>query len=374
MARVAAKWGVLAMLVVVAVGWDIKFGPVNADASRIVGLQELERTIAKQLKQRQEALVIEYVGDQKALSKQLAATVKRAIAADDYTAYVVDSYHYTITSWPAHSRIELSIAYRESPRQTAVVDRRVEQVLHELLRPDMNDHQKVKAIHDWIVRHVAYDESLSRYTAYEALTEGRAVCQGYALLAQRMLEAAGVESRIVEGTVNTGDHAWNLVNVNGAWYHLDVTWDDPVPDRPGEVSYAYYLLNDAQMREHHAWTRSYPAAVRDYAQTLQRLKERDPQRLAFYTTVERETGLIWLRPEHTAGTPAELETRLADAVAGGERNMTVRYTRGERVEADVKAAVLAVGAISSYRIRYSDFGAAGGVLLKLDFQLDERAA
>ncbi|MEI0738921.1 transglutaminase domain-containing protein [Paenibacillus sp. JTLBN-2024] len=71
----------------------------------------------------------------------------------------------------------------------------------------MNDHEKIKAIHDWIVLHLKYDETLQKYTAYDGLSSGSTVCQGYSLLAYKMLKDAGITNRIVEGTAtprNTG--------------------------------------------------------------------------------------------------------------------------------------------------------------------------
>ena len=66
------------------------------------------------------------------------------------------------------------------------------------------------------------------------LKEHKGVCQGYALLALKMLRELGIETLYVVGEVNTGPHAWNLVKVDGEWYHLDTTWNDPVPDRGNE--------------------------------------------------------------------------------------------------------------------------------------------
>ncbi|RAN85873.1 transglutaminase, partial [Bacillus sp. SRB_28] len=75
----------------------------------------------------------------------------------------------------------------------------------------MTDHEKVKVIHDWIVLNLSYDTSLKKYTAYDGLVTGSTVCQGYSLLAYRMLERVGIDNRIVEGTAGGQLHAWNIV-------------------------------------------------------------------------------------------------------------------------------------------------------------------
>ncbi|MBQ2488177.1 MAG: hypothetical protein II517_07495, partial [Ruminococcus sp.] len=53
----------------------------------------------------------------------------------------------------------------------------------------------------------------------------------------------GVDSEIVES--NAMFHQWNKVKIDGAYYHVDVTWDDPEPDRPGLVRHTFFLLSDS---------------------------------------------------------------------------------------------------------------------------------
>ena len=146
------------------------------------------------------------------------------------------------------------------------MNRKVTNVLKEIIKPSMTDHEKVKVIHDWIVLNLSYDTSLKKYTAYDGLVTGSTVCQGYSLLAYRMLERVGIDNRIVEGTAGGQLHAWNIVNLDGKWYHMDTTWDDPTPDRKGKVSHSYYLLSDDEMARDHIWTgkSKYPAAPAPY--------------------------------------------------------------------------------------------------------------
>ena len=64
-----------------------------------------------------------------------------------------------------------------------------------------------------------------------------------------MLNESGIETKIVLGKGNGEDHAWNLVKLHDIWYHLDCTWDDPVPDVKGRVLYNYFNLNDEKISE-----------------------------------------------------------------------------------------------------------------------------
>ena len=64
----------------------------------------------------------------------------------------------------------------------------------------------------------------------------------------------GVEISYIRGTTSGGNHGWNLVKLNGEWYHLDVTWNDAGGDRK-----TFYLVTDEFMRQSRAWdTSKYP--------------------------------------------------------------------------------------------------------------------
>lgn len=88
----------------------------------------------------------------------------------------------------------------------------------------------------------------SAFTAYGALVEGRAVCEGYARAMQLLLHHAGMECTLVTGTdENRVAHMWNLVTVEGKNYHLDPTWNDS-GDR---LSHAYFNLTTEEILRTH---------------------------------------------------------------------------------------------------------------------------
>ena len=64
-----------------------------------------------------------------------------------------------------------------------------------------------------------------KYTAYAAMCNGTAVCQGYSNLLYRMLLEAGVDCRIISGIGVSGGHAWNIVRLGDLYYNVDATWD-----------------------------------------------------------------------------------------------------------------------------------------------------
>lgn len=125
----------------------------------------------------------------------------------------------------------------------------------------MTDFQKEQAIHDWILSHVSYDYSLQKRTAYDALTTTQTVCQGYAMLMEKMLTAVGIPTKIVTGNIPSGYHAWNLVQIGGNWYHVDATNDDANTDKT-----IYYNKTDDYMTQHNfVWDKSkFPQATTLY--------------------------------------------------------------------------------------------------------------
>ena len=129
------------------------------------------------------------------------------------------------------------------------------------IRQDMSDFEKELYLHDALAAAVTYRESAHAHDAYGALVEGVAVCEGYAEALQYLCQRVGLTSFLVIGSsVNpsTGQsegHAWNLIRINGAFYHVDLTWNDQ-----GENLYhAYFNLSDARIARDHAITpTSYP--------------------------------------------------------------------------------------------------------------------
>lgn len=133
------------------------------------------------------------------------------------------------------------------------------QVLDQCITPDMTPGQKELAIHDWMIDHTAYDETHAlpnRNHPYGLLVEGTAVCMGYANTFQLFMDLLDIPCLTVTGDT----HAWNLVQLDGDWYAVDVTWDDPlgsyadVPAANEAEHHRYFNVTSAFLRETgHNW-------------------------------------------------------------------------------------------------------------------------
>ena len=153
-----------------------------------------------------------------------------------------------------------------------------ERVLNEVLADGMSDLEKETAIYRWLVDNVDYDwrhqdimaqTPRSAYEPYGGLVDRMAVCLGYAASFQLLCDLAGVECITVVGAAfeNDGDHAWNMVRLDGAWYCVDVTWDangrEQLGGRYGQWRY-FNITSDRMADTNHQW---------DYANTPEAVTE-----------------------------------------------------------------------------------------------------
>ena len=151
-----------------------------------------------------------------------------------------------------------------------------DRVVGELVTAGMSDYDVVKTLHDYLVTHCDYDYRVDignmpfvSHQAEGALLKGTAVCSGYAKAYEALLDAAGIPNATITGYAG-GYHAWNLVQVDGQWYHVDATWDDPTTRGGDYVRYTYFLKSDKVMvsRSHRDWEAVYACTSTKYDQDL----------------------------------------------------------------------------------------------------------
>ncbi len=116
--------------------------------------------------------------------------------------------------------------------------------------------EKLKVFHDYLVLNStfklneegSYDYNASIYNAFGSGEEqGNIQCSGYAKAVQYLCDKAGISCMVVTGETSGGQtHAWNVVDVDGVWYNLDCTWDDPILSTANykNIRYNYFLVPD----------------------------------------------------------------------------------------------------------------------------------
>ena len=153
-------------------------------------------------------------------------------------------------------RVEVSRAARQEQAHTYAAV-----LADSCISREMSDRQKLRALHDALVRLCAYDEQTSEedapdgaaapFAADGALIDHRAVCAGYGRAFSMLCEAAGLQAVYVSS--EEMNHGWNAVRLEGQTYYIDCTFDDPVPDRGDYVSSQYFLMTESQLARTHVW-------------------------------------------------------------------------------------------------------------------------
>ncbi|MBG9454315.1 S-layer protein [Lysinibacillus sphaericus] len=233
-------------------------------------IESLQDQIQKQVMQLTTEFDIRYTGKTTEIKDELSELIKHAIQ-DPYIYANISSFKWKYEGYTNNIVIRFEFTYHISQQEEVFV----EQTLANIIAPmhGLSELQKIQAAHDFIVLSAEYSKETegSPYSPYTLLTEKKGVCQAYALVLYRMLEMQGFEVQYVPGKVGEQLHAWVLVKLDNAWYHIDVTWDDPLPDHKGEVRYNYFLVSDRQLAKDHSWDySSFSAATSEAYSDLQK--------------------------------------------------------------------------------------------------------
>lgn len=179
----------------------------------------------------------------------------------------------TIQADTDKATLTINVQYETTLAQERIVDSKVAGIIKSLKLTGASDYTKVKKIHDYIINKSSYDTTYQKFSAYNLLVDKTSVCEGYTLTAYRMFLDAGLECRIISGKGNGEAHAWDIVKVNGAWYNIDLTWDDPLTNtRVPMLQYDYFLKNEKAFSDHIRATEfttpeflaAYPIAANSY--------------------------------------------------------------------------------------------------------------
>lgn len=114
-----------------------------------------------------------------------------------------------------------------------------------IITPEMGDRDKITAIYNYVKSHVTYINSSEKgnyvRAAYEGLVDGKGDCYVFASTSKVLLTRAGIINMDIEKIPTRTLHYWNLVFVDGGWYHFDTT---PRKDRP-----VILMWTDAQLMD-----------------------------------------------------------------------------------------------------------------------------
>lgn len=153
---------------------------------------------------------------------------------------------------------------------------RMEAVVQGILKgvpADAEEYDKVRYVYEYLVKHTEYVlDSQDNQNICSVILNGKSVCQGYAKTAQYLLERLGLNVILVSGMVEGGeDHVWNIVQIDGAYYHVDVTWGDAsyiaaestevYAEKIPQINYEYLCVPDKQLFQTHTICHDVPVPV-----------------------------------------------------------------------------------------------------------------
>ncbi len=183
--------------------------------------------------------------------------VLNAVRADHPELFWLESgfeYRTETMSYNEKTTVTLTGYGDWSERMLSKQTQEVEAVALGILREAMTyetDYERAVFVHDYLVNMTTYSfESDERYSIYGCLVDRACVCAGYAKTYQYLLQRLGISCGYTVGEANGGSHAWNFVELDGAYYWVDVTWDDPISETP-ELLHRYCFVTTEMLERTH---------------------------------------------------------------------------------------------------------------------------
>ena len=133
-------------------------------------------------------------------------------------------------------------------------------ITDEIITADMTDYEKELAIHNYIVANYRYDidavqseqaNVVRTHSITGMLLDGKGVCEAYSNTFMLLCRIAGLNCTLATGMLDGTKHQWNIVELNGEYYNVDLTSNDPVPDLKGRVRYNYFNVSDDEISQTH---------------------------------------------------------------------------------------------------------------------------
>lgn len=132
----------------------------------------------------------------------------------------------------------------EIQRMQAQVDAEVDNILSRI-SPNMTNYEIVKTFYDYLAENVVYDEDAPNHSnIYGVFVDKRAICGGYSKAFSYLCDRVGIDTLTITGDADNVPHMWNMVKLDGAWYHIDITYAVTDSKLGSYVRYDYLCVND----------------------------------------------------------------------------------------------------------------------------------
>lgn len=200
-------------------------------------------------------------GKEKEVQKVLLEAWDSFAESCDLSSYGLEAselitiYFGTLNTYPRYFYVKSSISYsRDEAGIVEEIDIEYKSEAGQLLEgydrvianvvknvdKSWSDMEKALYVNDYLARNCQYDaEAPNAHSSYGALVDKKAVCQGYALAFLELTRQLDVTCEMV--TSKSVNHAWNMIKIGNSYYHVDVTWNDPLEDRLGRARHFYFM-------------------------------------------------------------------------------------------------------------------------------------
>lgn len=167
----------------------------------------------------------------------------------DISNYVhpFNTFNKINTTFTSTGKITLKKENRYTDSQIDEINKKIDKIYKENYKPDKNVKENIKIFHDYIINNTKYDKDnktglsdINSSTAYGVLFNGIGICSGYTDTMQLFLEKMNVKNY----RISSSTHVWNYVYVEGKWYHVDLTWDDPIMSDGSDALKDNYFMID----------------------------------------------------------------------------------------------------------------------------------
>ncbi len=204
-------------------------------------------------------------GDFEGVCEKASAAVTKSTGVDNILAqWSYKSYGDSFTLTLGYRFTKSEFETKKKNYKETIYKARYIVVNH--IRTGMSDYDKELVLHDYLVNNTEYDYDDyikgnvpdDSFSAYGTIVLGTAVCQGYSYAMKLLSDLSGLECIVVSGSSRSSGtyegHAWNIVKVDGSYYHLDVTFDDPViANSSGMLTHYYFNVTDKELAKKHKW-------------------------------------------------------------------------------------------------------------------------
>lgn len=182
------------------------------------------------------------------------ANDQKTLSAINNFVHPFNSFKHLETTYDDYGKVTLKIDHIYNSSEIKLINAKVKEIEKEIWNSTMNDEEKIKQAHNYIINNSKYDKDRSdnnivNYksdTAYGTLLEGYSLCGGYTDAMELFLENLNIKSY----KIASENHVWNAVNLNNTWYHLDLTWDDPITNDGSDIlEYNFFLITTPELEE-----------------------------------------------------------------------------------------------------------------------------